>query len=205
MVTEGPISLVDSDSDAYESDAGSGFFRAGSYNLQTSSAVSAQRYNGGYHYVVPNIENGDTIDSVDLILSYIGFPSDDTRVDVFANAVDSASDFGAEQDITTRINSAATTASASWIHLGNDSSRSSLTDGIDLNAVVQEVIDRAGWNAGQNMVFLLAGKDDLFSYGYADAWDRTGSGGATVTFTYTVGGGGPVPSNSRRLLSGTGR
>ena len=79
-----------------------------------------------------------------------------------------------------------------------------MTDGIDLNAPVQEVIDRGSWAAGNNMVLLLQGKSDIASFGYFNSFSHF-SQEPQITFTYTVGGGGPSTVASRRLLSGMGR
>lgn len=206
MPTEGPIQVGAGNEDAHETDAGGSFSSTNNYVFVSANFSASGRFNGGALFTVPNIATGDTIDSVDFELHYATFPSDDTQVDLFANYVDDAADFSAEADVTTRVNSAATIATAQWVHTATDVDRSTLTDGVDMNAIIQEVIDRAGWNPGQDMVILIAGRSDV---GTALSWSRSFNGSPAnapeLTITYTVGGDGPPVLASRRLLSGVGR
>lgn len=205
MPTEGPIQVAASADDAHEADDGTAFSVSGTRLQMRANPSASARKNGAARFTSVNVANGDTIDSVDFELHYVSYPQDDTRQNIFANAVDNAVDFASDADVTTRIDSAATSASVSWVHTAADNDRSTLDDGLDLNDVIQEVIDRGGWSANQAIVILMEAHDDIIVYGWTKAYDGDPSNAAELTITFTVGGGGPPTISSRRLLSGVGR
>ena len=205
MPTEGPIQVAAGADDAHEKDNGSSFSATGSPTQMRANALDFIRKNGAARFTSVNVANGDTIDSVDFELHYSQYAGDNTRQNIFANAVDNAVDFSSDADVTTRIDSAATSASASWVHTATDNDRSTLDDGIDLNAVIQEVVDRGGWSANQAIVILMEAHDNFSNYSWFKAYIGDPSNAPELTITFTVGGGGPPTISSRRLMSGHGR
>lgn len=210
MTTEGPIQVAASADDAAELQPGTGFTSAGIQINIIGSNVVINRGNGGFRFNAVDIASGDTIDSVDFELFAINTFST-LKASITANDVDNAVDFSTDADVTTRIASAATLASTLWLHNSVFPGLvfiSSNTDGFDLNAIIQTVIDRGGWASGNNLVMLAAG-DAGAGRGNASfavrAYDGVTSEAARITVDFTASGGGPAVLASRRLLSGTGR
>ncbi len=208
MTTEGPIQVAASADDAEENDGGSAFNSTQS-RIRFSPGTTSQntvRYNGGFKFDSVDIAGTATIDAVDMEV-FMVFSGDRIRCFIRANDVDDAADFSGDADVTTRVNSAATSAAATWTVVPAPSGfrQSNTDDGVDANAVIQEVIDRGGWSSGNNMVILLEGREEAWYYCEARAYDGNTAQAAKLTIDYTVGGGGPAVLASRRLLSGTGR
>ncbi len=206
MTTEGPIQVAAGNDDAHENDGGTGFFANANFVACDAHTAATSRDNGGFRFTSVDIAAGSTIDTVDLEV-YVIFANDDMYTNVYANDVDDAVDFSTDADVTTRVNSAATSASAQWTKDNAPAGfLSSNTDAVDLNAVIQEVIDRGGWASGQAIVMLLQGRDDVGSkLMWVRSYDINPAQAAKITIDYTGGGGGPPTLASRRLLSGTGR
>ncbi len=206
MTTEGPIQVAASADDAEENDGGSAFSSTRSL-IQFSPATSTSlRFNGGFKFDSVDIAGTATIDAVDMEV-FMHYQGDRIRCFIRANAVDDAADFSSDPDVTTRVSSAATSASATWTVVPAPSGfrLSNTNDGVDATAVVQEVIDRGGWSSGNNMVILLEGREEAWFYCECRTFDFGSATAARLTIDYTAGGGGPAVLASRRLLSGTGR
>lgn len=207
MTTEGPIQVAAGNDDAHEKDRSANFSATTSTLTPHAALSSNARWNAGFRFQSVDIANGDTIDDVDLEV-YNLYTNGNLYVNVYANDVDDAVDFSTDADVTTRVDSASTAASAAWTHAAAAAGAfiSSSTDGVDLTAVIQEVIDRGGWATGQDVVMLLQGREDV---GTQNIWVRAYEGSsalaAKITIDYTIGGGGPPTIASRRLLSGVGR
>ncbi len=211
MTTEGPIQVAASADDAFEKQGGSGFTSAGIQIAIVSTTSPGSEGNGGFRFNAVDIAGGATIDTVDFELYGINFGGR-LQADITANDVDDAADFSGDPDVTTRIASAATTATTRWdhdFHVGNGFLGSNSDDGLDMNAIIQEIIDRGGWSSGNDLVLLAAGTDKGGGRGPATfavrAYDGNTSQAARLTIDFTGGGGGPAVLASRRLLSGTGR
>ena len=208
MTTEGPIQIAASADDAHEKNDSTEFTSVAPLITILGSNTSSFRFNGGFRFNSVDIAPGDTIDAVDLELFRVFF-GHVLNATISANDVDDAVDFSTDPDVTTRINSASTSASSVWLNNGFFSGFiSSGSDGIDLNSVVQEIIDRGGWVSGSDLVMLVAGFTGVGRGGAtfsARAYDGTPSESARITIDFTAAGGPPPALSSRRLLSGTGR
>ena len=211
MTTAGPFQVAASADDAFEKGGGTGFTSAGIQIAIVSTRTSGSEGNGGFRFNSVNVPTGATIDTVDLELYAIN-SGDNLDANVTANLVADAADFSTDPDVTTRIASAATVATTLWVHgfapigfLGSNSS-----DGLDMNAIIQEIIDQgAPWVDGNDLVMLVAGTssggrrgDKIFA---VRSYDGNTAQAARLTIDYTGGGGGPAVLASRRRLSGTGR
>lgn len=208
MPTEGPIQMVSGVSDAHEKDSGASFSSGTALIKIDAHGTASSRYNAGFHFVGVDIDGADTIDAVDFEL-YGPYSGDDLHFNLYADQEDDAVNFSANADVTSRVAAAegAGAPTVQWNHPNISLGwQSTIDDGLDLNAIFQGIINRGGWNSGQDMAVLCQGRDDL---GYQKFWcvahDASPSVSAKITFDYTIGGGGPPTYSSRRLLSGTGR
>lgn len=106
----------------------------------------------------------------------------DLDVTIFAQAIDDAGTFTTTtSDISSRTR---TTASVEW--------DASVTNGDspvtpDFSAVMQEVINRAGWASGNDIVFIY--RINTNSTSRTVSWDDTSLPEHTLDVTYTVAGG----------------
>lgn len=208
MTTEGPIQMASGGADAHEKDSGASFNSSAAIIKIDAHGTASSRYNAGFHFASVDIDGADTIDDVDFEL-YGPYSGDDLHVNLYADQEDDAVSFAVDADVTSRVAAAegAGAATVQWNHPNISVGwQSTSDDGLDLNAIYQEIINRGGWASGNDMAALCQGRDDL---GYQKFWcvayDASPSVSAKITFTYTIGGGGPSVLASRRLLSGTGR
>ncbi len=211
MTTEGPIQVAASADDAVEFIDGSGFNSVGVQIDIVDSLTANKSTNAGFRFQSVDIAGGATIDAVDFELLGI-FSGGNLDANITANDVDNAVDFSSDADVTTRIASASTAANTQWIHSSHfpgGSFASSSTDLLDMNAIIQEVIDRGSWSSGNAIVMLAEGNTDGGRRGEETfnvrAYDGVPSEAARITIDFTGGGGGPAVLASRRLMSGTGR
>ena len=140
------------------------------------------RIHGGLRFVVADIEAGDTIDAAILDVACQATEMD---TDIKANDVDDANDFATEADVTTRVTSASTTASVVWTATLSGSGASNISP--DFKAVVQEVVDRAGWASGNGLVVLLESRSTSFAS--IGSWNHATYPPAEITIDYTASGG----------------
>ncbi len=172
------VSVVDGDADAEERNSGT--------NFNSSNTVciigGGFRLHTGLHFVIPDIESGNTIDAATLDVAGQGTAMDSN---IRANDVDDADDFATEADVTTRVTSAATTASVVWTTTLNGSGGSNTSP--DFKSVVQEVVDRAGWAPGNGLVILLESRSTSFAS--IAAYEHATYAEAEITIDYSAGGG----------------
>ncbi len=104
-----------------------------------------------------SIPKGATIDSAFIVFSSheAKTPADVADITIFGEA----SDFAATYDLTTLITDRPkTTASVQWL-VAEDWGLWTTHQTVDIKAIVQEIIDRAGWQTGNPIAFVLEGKD----------------------------------------------
>lgn len=110
----------------------------------------------GLHYMGVNIPSGATITSASIQFEAEPNNVNPVAITIKGEAEDNAALFSATPfDITTR---SPTTSSVNWVPLDwvdNEMGPNQLTP--DLSGILQEVINRPGWNANQNIVFLFTG------------------------------------------------
>ena len=147
------ISVAASAHDASEEGPGTGFTATGVTVLAYSSATAGQWWYCGMLFVAP-IPQGSTIVSATLTVKAYSIGFDDVRANVGLEDVDNADDFTTNADVTTRISSI-TTAGTTW-EADSLGASDLVFNSPDISAPVQEVVDRPGWVAGNNMVVLFA-------------------------------------------------
>ena len=153
-------------------------------------AAKAGEMEPGFRFrVIPDIASGDTIDSATLTVVYGTSGGNGSEESATVRGVDAddaplwSDSFNPATGVTT------TTASTAFPAWGNGQSG---TKNINVQTIVQEIVNRAGWEAGNDIGFVVqfSGASENYSY----LGDASGSGTpATLNITYTAtGGGGPI-------------
>jgi hypothetical protein len=143
--------------DAHEKDNNTTFNSTTTDVNFSSSASDTARYNGGLRFDPINIPPWSTITT--SYMKWIGRSVADTdpNCDVFADDEDDSNDFVAEQDVTLRTRTTASTSIPSGTITLNTST---YVNTPSLNSVVQEIVDRANWSTGNALTMLVDGKSD---------------------------------------------
>ncbi len=139
-------------------------------------------WNGFFRFQTVAIPQGATITGATLTLEFTNTEASlSWDVDVFANDVDNAV---SPTDYTSAEALALTTAFYNWVISGGWTTGDKTSGSIA--AVIQEVVSRAGWASGNDLMLVV--KD---SGSGADAWIRDRSGNAAtaarLSVTYTTG------------------
>lgn len=172
-----------SDDDAHEADDNTGFSVISTQAKMDSNTAAGSRFNLGNRFQTVAVPQGDTIDVANIQVNVFATTMDDPNVDILAEDVDDAVDFAATADVTDRVR---TTASVAWVATG-------IGDGFktspDFNSVVQEVVDRASWASGNDMVIFLDGKADANFFFRERSYDDDPANAAKLHIEYTAAGG----------------
>ena len=140
--------------DAHEADDNT-LFNSGAVVVKAESDPSGgSRYNGGARFTGVTVPNGATIDVAYIAVHAPATNRDDPNVDIHCEDVDDADDFGATADVTGRTR---TTNFTTWTATGIGTGE---VNSPGIESVVQEVVNRAGWNGGNDMVVLVDGRSD---------------------------------------------
>ncbi|GAG17665.1 unnamed protein product, partial [marine sediment metagenome] len=140
---------------------------AANTRLRIYSDVGRSRYSSGARFLAIDIPLGSTITTAyaEFYVYHAGY--DDLDCTIYGNNVDDAKDFVDEADVDGR---AKTAESVAW-------SEDSLGIGWkgstkELKAIIQEIIDRPGWVANQDMVILwIHGSFAVLKECVARSWD----------------------------------
>lgn len=149
------IQITDGDWDAHEADDGT-LFNAGGTTLRCEANTAAgSRFNAGLYFPNVTLPADATIDVAYIAVVFPASNRDSPDLTWYGNLVANAVDFATNADVTTRKNSAATTASVPW-------SASNVGSGSHVNSpslvsIVQEIQALPGWASGNAMVFIAAG------------------------------------------------
>lgn len=149
----------------------------------------------GFRFTNVTIPQGSTINSASIILAILA--NDDPDLDIYGNDVDDAATFtSTAYNISDR---ALTTAKVNWTasNIGAYATKSSP----DIASIIQEIVDRAGWASGNDIVILF----DSLSSSYINfkAYD-SGEGSSAypkITIDYTEPAGGANPKTGRIRLT----
>lgn len=140
--------------DADELDDGTGFDGVDTEVNCRANSTASSRSNGGFRFTGVTIPQGTTILAATLEVVPIDATNDNPNVDISAEDVDNAVSFVTTADVTSRVR---TTATVTWAEDNIPSPDTSP----DITAVIQEVIDRAGWVSGNALVVFMDGRSDL--------------------------------------------
>lgn len=152
------------------------------YDLSGTASTSARQYCTGMRFQTVALDSVDTVNDARLNLTAAFSRSgDNCNTNLGGEDIDDATAFSTEANWDTRFPSTLTTANVSWDDIGawNDGT---VYSSPDIDTVVQEIIDRAGWNTGQDMVIF-----------WHDYYDRSDDVGLRMGSGYDVGGGSEAP------------
>jgi cysteine-rich repeat protein len=122
--------------------------------LRATAGNDYDRWSSGMRFTNVAIPQGALVSRASLEVStrlYGGNPVDDANVEIYAEDVDNADAFSSSGNFAARVQ---TTASVSWVQkdMGAGPIRSP-----DISAVIQEVVNRPGWQSGNDLVILVKG------------------------------------------------
>jgi hypothetical protein len=118
-------------------------------------------YYGGYRFNNVGIPNGATINLAKIQLDYNYQSGSSTAIDIYGEDIDNAPTFstGDNDNITTRVKTGNVTNWASPHSSGTGNTS-------DIKTVVQEIVDRTGWESGNSMAVLF-----YPASGNSDEWE----------------------------------
>jgi len=155
---------------------------AGSMTLNGATiTLNANDRWGGLFFDDITIGQGDTINTASITFPVSGGANDDPHFDIYAETTDDASTFtSSSNNISGR---SRTTAKTTWNATGVGAGAVASPD---IAAVIQEIVDRAGWASGNGIAILL---DCLSTNSFRfDTVDSAAT--ITLNIDYTAGGGG---------------
>lgn len=170
--------------DAQEAQDGSGYNDAGSTLSVYANTAAGSRYTVGGRFTSVTIPAFSTIDSATPSINVLSTALDDFNVDIHADDVDDSATFSSGDTPHDRTK---TTASVAWVEDATGTGFQAPAD--DCSAVVQEIIDRAGWASGNDLSILWVGKSDVNKQALCQSYDAGSSLAPKLDIDYT----GPHP------------
>lgn len=136
---------------------------------------------GGLRFALDMPRNA-TILSAALSLYITGVPNDAdaAAADIKLEQADDPGDFDGD-DLLSRWPVGG--PSVAWVDSGLGEGWTTLPD---IGALLQAIVDRPGWNAGQSVVVLMLGRDDVRRVLYFTSWDGVPALAATLAITYSA-------------------
>lgn len=179
--------IVAGTDDASESIDQNTYVDGSSPAIVRSNTDSGIRRAAGFRFTSVAIPPGATISSAVLSLASTTASVANMNADVYCHDVDNAPTFDGTDGPARRFNSGAiTTATVSWV---GDNLGTSYVSPADVAALVQEVVNRAGWASGNAIALLVVGKNATDKRFSAHAFEGGSSLYAKLDITYTTGGG----------------
>jgi hypothetical protein len=142
--------------DAYEQGDGT-FVWSGDFSIPIYSYTSAKSSNyksAGLRWDKVQVPKGVTISAAYARLFCYDPSVDDMNAVIYGNDADDPNDFQVDSQIINRVR---TSASVSWVAL---SLGAGWVNSPDISAIIQEIINRGGWAAGNAIVLLFIGNID---------------------------------------------
>lgn len=138
---------ISASSDDAREDAGSMVLTGANVTIQATT------HYGGLRFLNVTIPKGDTISNAVLKIEVASAAYDDPDVDIWGEATDDAATFTTSaSNISDRT---PTTAVVKW-------TAASISGGVqsspDISSIIQEIIGRAGWASGNDLVIILKGR-----------------------------------------------
>jgi len=195
------LQVSESAGDAEEGDSGSGFSSTGSWWTCVSDSLAGGRYNGGCRFVIAIPKDATIAACTSQIWPHFGTSLADMNAQLGFQAVDNASNFSTDADVTTRTTSM--TSKVSWV--ADQVGAGSWATSPSLVTPMQEIVNRAGWASGNAAVLLFDANTDIRKGGYFTAYDGDTSKAAKLDIDYTAGGGGGMSFGSGGLAFRSGR
>lgn len=172
------LQVAAGDDDAYEASNETGFDGTATSVRGHSDTSASGRYFGGFRFTNVTIPPGAIVSAAVLTVVPTG-ADDNANILIKAEDVDNAVSFVTNADVTSR---ARTTASVDWAEDNVPVDGSSP----DIAAVIQEVIDRAGWASGNALVVFLDGKSNINKKLSLASFEHATLNSVKLDITYTV-------------------
>lgn len=133
-----------------------------------------------------NIPSGATITQASIQFTVDETNTGSTNLTIKGEDVDNATAFTTSTNNVS--NRTKTSATVNWSPSGWNATGQAGQDQAtpNLKTIVQEIVDRSGWNAGNNMVFIITGSGERT----AEAYEGSSSNAAQLKVSYTVGNTG---------------
>ncbi len=175
-----------SSDDAYQDAGGSADITSVAAVMGTGTAASSPDRAYGVRFLTVTIPQGATITSAALTVSKRGTQFNDVRGTWFGQAADNAATFAAAEDMTARAQTSASVACSENINR-TDATYYSFPVGASFVAIVQEIVNRAGWASGNAMVLVFIG-DNATSFTSTDvnSYDNSTSLAAKLDIDYAI-------------------
>lgn len=170
-------SITATNQDGYENVSTSKWYSASN----TKIYLGLNFWNPGFTFTSVNVPQGSTVTSATLTLNCLGTGSGGGAGKIYGQASDTAAVF------TNSARPSQMSKTSASVNTGTISTTGSKA--FTVTAIVQEVVNRAGWVANNNMnlaILLNAGG----GYTTFEDYQNTGTSPASLSITYTAGGGG---------------
>jgi hypothetical protein len=126
-------------------------------NSTSSGEIDATNEYIGLRFIVPTIASGTTITNATLTVAVTATTQDEFHHTIYGQAADNPGAFtsAGSNDISGRTPTTATVAWGDGTNLALAADQDVTSP--DLTAIVQEIVNRPGWAAGNAMVFIIQG------------------------------------------------
>lgn len=169
--------------------ADDGFEYSGSWHPTNNVVIIGRGYDGaiehgGFRFQTVDVPQGATVSAATLTIKVFTIHGTPTA-SIYGDDVDDAPAWGASSRPSSGFTkTTAKTNITSAIGTG--------LEAIDVTAIVQEIVDRAGWTNNNNIRFGAFNTKVSGSYEdfYVEAYENVGTDEAQLDITYTGGGGG---------------
>lgn len=175
-------------------------FAAGQAVIRSGTST-ANRSRAGILFENVTIPQGSTINSAIFRVSSQGGTGDFANTVVRAEDIDDAPNFTTNADLTSRTLTSAASASATQTNL----SSTAYYNFPSIAAVIQEVVNRAGWTSGNSLLIVAVGGTNGTNLGCqidrgADSFEPRIEIDYTEPAAAGSGGGGPQMQTAQRML-----
>jgi hypothetical protein len=159
--------------------------------VDIGSGAGGAAQHGGFRFQTVDVPQGATVSSATLTIRVIDISGTPT-VSIYGDDVDDAPAWGASSRPSSGFTkTTAKTDITSAIGTG--------LEAIDVTAIVQEIVDRAGWTNNNDIRFGAFNTKASGSYQYftVEMYEHAGTDEAQLDITYTAGGGGGTTATPR--------
>ena len=152
-----------------------------------STTSSSVRINGslawgGFRFTGITIPQGATINSAVFRYYIEDTAHDDVNHVIYAEASDNASQFA---DVLNNISDRTRTGTS--VYEVQNGAGAGWRSAPDISALIQEVIDRPGWNSGNALAIIIDGSYSASPYLYTESWDGNPALAAQLEIVYSAG------------------
>lgn len=184
--------------DAYQRGDDFSFDRSGSLSIIQALGNANGRYNAGWRFSGTMPAQGVTINSATMTIrgwSVSETSADDINCRFHCQNADTTSDFISDASVNGR---SRTTASLNQIATAIHAANVWWTSG-NMASVVQEVVDRGGYDESSICVLAIANTNNNYQY-YNDTYESSSAKAAKLDIDYTAGASGPQNKFGRSIV-----